>query len=57
MADTSNINLNLSEFNTNESFKMHKKIVKCIKNENIDQQKDQTKETEHNIKKNPNMIT
>jgi DNA-binding GntR family transcriptional regulator len=31
------INLNLSEFNTNESFKMHKKIVKCIKNENIDQ--------------------
>ena len=30
------INLNLSEFNTNESFKMHKKIIKFIKNENID---------------------
>ena len=30
------INFNLSEFNTNESFKMHKKIIKFIKNENID---------------------
>ena len=30
------INLNLSEFNTNESFKMHKKIIKFIKNENIE---------------------
>lgn len=30
------INLNLSDFNTNESFNMHKKIVKFIKNENID---------------------
>ena len=30
------INLNLSEFNTNESFKMHKKIIKFIKNQNID---------------------
>ena len=30
------INLNLSEFNTNESFKMHKKIIKFIKNKNID---------------------
>ena len=30
------INLNLSEFNTKESFKMHKKIIKYIKNENID---------------------
>ena len=30
------INLNLSEFNTNESFKMHKKIIKFIKKENID---------------------
>ena len=30
------INLNLSEFNTNESFKMHKKIIRFIKNENID---------------------
>ena len=30
------INLNLSEFNTNESFKMHKKIIKFIKNGQID---------------------
>ncbi len=30
------INLNLSEFNTKESFNMHKKIISCIKNENID---------------------
>ena len=30
------INLNLSEFNTKESFIMHKKIIKYIKNENID---------------------
>ena len=31
------INLNLSEFNTKESFDMHKKIIKCIKSENIEQ--------------------
>ena len=31
------INLNLSEFNTKESFNMHKKIIKCIKSENIEQ--------------------
>ena len=31
------INLNLSEFNTKESFDMHKKIIKCIKSENINQ--------------------
>ena len=31
------INLNLSEFNTKESFNMHKKITKCIKSENIEQ--------------------
>ena len=31
------INLNLSEFNTKESFNMHKKIIKCIKIENIEQ--------------------
>ena len=31
------INLNLSEFNTKESFGMHKKIFKCIKSENIEQ--------------------
>ena len=31
------INLNLSEFNTKESFAMHKKIIKCIKSENIEQ--------------------
>ena len=31
------INLNLSEFNTKESFNMHKKIISCIKNENIEQ--------------------
>ena len=30
------INLNLSEFNTKESFNMHKNIIKCIKSENID---------------------
>ena len=30
------INLNLSDFNTNESFNMHKKIIKFIKNKNID---------------------
>ena len=31
------INLNLSEFNTKESFDMHKKIIKCIKSEEIEQ--------------------
>ena len=31
------INLNLSEFNTKESFNMHKKIIECIKNENLEQ--------------------
>ena len=31
------INLNLSEFNTKESFNMHKKIIKFIKSENIEQ--------------------
>ena len=31
------INLSLSEFNTKESFNMHKKIIKCIKSENIEQ--------------------
>ena len=31
------INLNLSEFNTKESFNMHKKIIKYIKSENINQ--------------------
>ncbi len=31
------INLNLSEFNTKESFDMHKKIIKCIKSKNIEQ--------------------
>ena len=31
------INLNLTEFNTKESFNMHKKIIKCIKSENIEQ--------------------
>ena len=30
------INLNLSEFNTNESFNMHRKIINFIKNGNID---------------------
>ena len=30
------INLNLSDFNTNESFNMHKKIIKSVKNKNID---------------------
>ena len=30
------INLNLSEFNTKESFGMHKKIIKCIKSENLE---------------------
>ena len=30
------INLNLSEFNTKESFNMHKNIIKCIKSENIE---------------------
>ena len=30
------INLNLSEFNTNESFNMHKKIISFIKKEKID---------------------
>ena len=30
------INLNLSEFNTKESFNMHKKIISCLKNENIE---------------------
>ena len=31
------INLNLSEFNTKESFNMHKKIIKCVKIEDIEQ--------------------
>ena len=31
------INLNLSEFNTKESFNMHKKIIECIKSENLKQ--------------------
>ena len=31
------INLNLSEFNTKESFNMHKKIIESIKNENLEQ--------------------
>ena len=31
------INLNLSDFNTKESFNMHKKIIKCIKSEHIEQ--------------------
>ena len=30
------INLNLSEFNTKESFNMHKNIIKSIKGENIE---------------------
>ena len=30
------INLNLSEFNTKESFNMHQNIIKCIKSENIE---------------------
>ena len=30
------INLNLSEFNTKESFNMHKNIIKCIKSKNIE---------------------
>jgi len=30
------INLYLSEFNTKESFNMHKNIIKCIKSENIE---------------------
>ena len=30
------INLNLSEFNTKESFNMHKNIINCIKSKNIE---------------------